>query len=71
MNYKKITLFITATVILLILVSCTNTNDKNTNKQIINSNVVETNDEYTNKLLSLMLLIINTVHIILAQACFY
>ncbi len=49
MNYKKITLFLIATVILLTLVSCTNTNDKNTNKQIINSNVVETNDEYTNK----------------------
>lgn len=49
MNFKKITLFLIATVILLTLVSCTNTNDKNTNKQIINSNVVETNDEYTNK----------------------
>ena len=28
MNFKKITLFLIATVILLTLVSCTNTNDK-------------------------------------------
>lgn len=49
MNSKKITSFLFAFAILSTLASCTKTNDKNTNEQIINSNVAEANDENINE----------------------